>query len=376
MKATKKILGATCALVAAVAVSAGSTFAWFTANQSITVGTIDATVVTLGGDLQVGLVKYQDSGKTTSSYYKTTTNTVESVEKWGYSISDLSSVLNGVYLDAVTSTNGSTFTNKAGTTVSTPNVTNESGSTKNGSYVEFTLAFRSTTNMDLYIVNGSSVTTEKNSEITTDSNSSTTTIAAWKTITQNEYGANNAYAIGESISANAIHAARVSFTDSSSTLIWAPYEDTQSYVQAGTTDSSGTYSRGGIANLTTAGGFYLGNLSNDYYVNNNGSTGSYTQVVYSKDILVAPVTKTVIDDAHDSTKTSTNSDDVTKAAKAKVLSLDAGEIKYMTIRLWIEGTDGDCFNSVFGQDVKLDLAFYGVDVVRTSTEASSQTQQG
>lgn len=38
MKATKKIVGAACALVAAVALSAGSTFAWFSSN-----GTVDAT---------------------------------------------------------------------------------------------------------------------------------------------------------------------------------------------------------------------------------------------------------------------------------------------------------------------------------------------
>lgn len=37
MKATKKIVGAACALVAAVALSAGSTFAWFSSN-----GTVDA----------------------------------------------------------------------------------------------------------------------------------------------------------------------------------------------------------------------------------------------------------------------------------------------------------------------------------------------
>lgn len=35
MKATKKIVGAACALVAAVALSAGSTFAWFASNSSV-----------------------------------------------------------------------------------------------------------------------------------------------------------------------------------------------------------------------------------------------------------------------------------------------------------------------------------------------------
>lgn len=36
MKATKKIVGAACALVAAVALSAGSTYAWFTSNSTVT----------------------------------------------------------------------------------------------------------------------------------------------------------------------------------------------------------------------------------------------------------------------------------------------------------------------------------------------------
>ncbi len=48
MKATKKIVGAACALVAAVALSAGSTFAWFAQNAKVTVTGIEvqATVPT------------------------------------------------------------------------------------------------------------------------------------------------------------------------------------------------------------------------------------------------------------------------------------------------------------------------------------------
>lgn len=45
MKATKKIVGAACALVAAVALSAGSTFAWFSTNSTVT-----AKGLTLGVD--------------------------------------------------------------------------------------------------------------------------------------------------------------------------------------------------------------------------------------------------------------------------------------------------------------------------------------
>ncbi len=48
MKATKKIVGAACALVAAVALSAGSTFAWFAQNAKVTVTgvKVQATVPT------------------------------------------------------------------------------------------------------------------------------------------------------------------------------------------------------------------------------------------------------------------------------------------------------------------------------------------
>lgn len=44
MKATKKIVGATAALVAAVALSAGSTFAWFATNNSVNVAGMNVSV--------------------------------------------------------------------------------------------------------------------------------------------------------------------------------------------------------------------------------------------------------------------------------------------------------------------------------------------
>ena len=46
MKATKKIVGATAALVAAVALSAGSTFAWFATNDTVTAGGMSVSVTT------------------------------------------------------------------------------------------------------------------------------------------------------------------------------------------------------------------------------------------------------------------------------------------------------------------------------------------
>jgi hypothetical protein len=39
---------------------------------------------------------------------------------------------------------------------------------------------------------------------------------------------------------------------------------------------------------------------------------------------------------------------------------------YVTIRLWIEGKDGDCFNSIFGQVVNLTLNLHGQDVTSST----------
>lgn len=54
MKATKKIVGAACALVAAVALSAGSTFAWFVSNQDVTATGLQVNVNTSNSYLVIG----------------------------------------------------------------------------------------------------------------------------------------------------------------------------------------------------------------------------------------------------------------------------------------------------------------------------------
>lgn len=66
MKATKKIVGAACALVAAVALSAGSTFAWFSSN-----GTVRATGLTVEASTSNA---YLIIGKTTADLDKNLTS--------------------------------------------------------------------------------------------------------------------------------------------------------------------------------------------------------------------------------------------------------------------------------------------------------------
>lgn len=68
MKATKKIVGAACALVAAVALSAGSTFAWFSTNGSVDATGLEIAVSTNNAYLVISdTVKgLEDGGKTLS----------------------------------------------------------------------------------------------------------------------------------------------------------------------------------------------------------------------------------------------------------------------------------------------------------------------
>lgn len=54
MKATKKIVGAACALVAAVALSAGSTFAWFSTNDTVNADGMKIEVDTSNSYLVIG----------------------------------------------------------------------------------------------------------------------------------------------------------------------------------------------------------------------------------------------------------------------------------------------------------------------------------
>ncbi len=68
MKATKKIVGAACALVAAVALSAGSTFAWFTTNSHVTAEGMQISVDTASEFLVVkakGEENYSEATKYT-----------------------------------------------------------------------------------------------------------------------------------------------------------------------------------------------------------------------------------------------------------------------------------------------------------------------
>lgn len=71
MKATKKIVGATAALVAAIALSAGSTFAWFASNTEVSATGMNIGV-TEASDMNL-LIRAMQSGGTYGAYGTTAT---------------------------------------------------------------------------------------------------------------------------------------------------------------------------------------------------------------------------------------------------------------------------------------------------------------
>lgn len=332
MKATKKIVGASCALVAAVALSAGSTFAWFTSNANVSVGQIEANVVTMGGDLQIA-VKSQ------------TLLTADETEAGGLKAGEYKEGELGAYayevknpftgkapvLTAVTSTDGKTFTErKVGESIPTAkaNTTNSAGG-----YIKFTISLRSSTAMKVYLGADSLVASE--------SGATTTSIYAWKDITETDYGPGAATQIdeGAAIAAQAKNATRVAFmTGASEGKIWAPYEEAE------------------FGGKGTAAGFSKGNLASDYEANNKGDAAeAYTNVAtteYTTGGLTAITT--AASDTFDENNL--------------ICELEANTAKEITVCIWIEGRDGDCFNSIFTQKVKVDLAFHGEDVAAEEVE--------
>ena len=328
MKATKKIVGAACALVAAVALSAGSTFAWFTSNANVSVGQISANVVTMGGDLQIAvksqtlLTEDEAGGGLKKGEYK-------EGELGAYAYSVKNPFATSPVLTAVTSTNGKDFTERKVTETAPTAKANTTNS--GGGYIKLTVSLRSSTAMKIYLDNAS--------DVSSDSGATSTSIFAWKDITETDYGkgASTQIDAGDPIAAQAKNAVRVAFmTESSAGKIWAPYEDTE------------------FAGKPTAEGFSKGNLASDYEQSIKGDTAvAYTNVATSEYTTggLTAITKT------------TGTEEADYIEDSLICQLEANTAKEITICIWIEGRDGDCFNSIFTQIVKVDLAFHGVDIV-------------
>ena len=190
MKATKKIVGATAALVAALALSAGSTFAWFTTQNTAKVNNISATVITQS-NLQVAL------GQTTSDTAPTS--------GWG-SVIDMTGKITGITLDALTLDD-----------TNTKLVTRESADGANTAYISFRIWFRSTEDANLKFDS----TTSK-----VDSTAGNTANDVYAIKELSGYSDGSPISAGTVIQADAKNAVRVSIKASTGNImVWEPNAD-------------------------------------------------------------------------------------------------------------------------------------------------------
>lgn len=328
-KATTKILLAALSLVMALGIATGSTFAWFTSNRTVTVGAVQAQVVSGTQGLYVAI---SADGGSTYGEFQTSLDTAKIMTAL-FGANYATAPTGAVKLDALTTTdNGVTLKNEAGETAAA-----FSNSSATNPYLEIKLKFRTTVQQDIYLgyLNdaGTAVRNEKDSTIDPVGTYAGTAVKAWKAITTADYGQD--VALGAAINARAAHAARVSFNDGTTAKVWAPYD----------------YTTGNNDGLTEQAGFYKGNLAEDYRNNLLGKTGSLTVANLNAVKLLEDAVAKAGTDAGSATKIATTQDNHEGAFDAEV-----------TIRLWIEGTDGDCLNSIFNDTLALNLVFNSITV--------------
>lgn len=343
MKATKKLVAAVISLAAAMSLTVGSTFAWFSYQSSVSVGSVNFSVDSSDENLQVAVVAHNETTPVTPALsdfsYVLSEATVKKAINGGNAIAyaPLTVAEDDASNHTVAATNAIALQTKDGIAASV------------GSYALFDLVFRYTPYKDatgnppatmpsLVLDYGSQIIT------TTTTTSPTATLYAWEKFEENKYGI--ALEQNDPIQARARDAARVAFlyTDSydsntAKNRVWAPSEVRGSGISQ--TDTSDEEK-----------GFKLGNLASDYNIH-HGAAGAtaVTAPTYASRVYAgkqAPATAN--DFAHSSVA------QFPAVASGKTYS----ELR-LTVKVWLEGKDGDCIESVRNDDFAFLLKF------RTST---------
>lgn len=373
MKSSKKILGASAALGLAIALSAGSTFAWFSVgNTKVGVDSFDlsATTETNGANLDVAIQKLGVSNAPGDSDYK-------SVVTFGGS--DLES-LKSIALKPLTYDLASKgFKDSENNAVAA-----NSPSTATG-YITFRLVFRSTAAMDIYLNTDSDISPAtgaqpkelkfKDSEIS---------ITLGNKIVNTASGASGGYGCVEdedyendaqtdrtfTIMARAANAARVMFEEKNAGAakkIWSPNEI---YVSGKQAVAGATGDNKDANDNAIECGFRYGNFASDYnYLRGmvlQGNQPSGLDVanndsgVVQKDYSSLALTK-----GENGTKIATTTNVKTDWAGGSYITSSTDYFAVVDVTFWLEGTDGDCIDSILGDKMSVLLNFKGVE--KTST---------
>ena len=323
MKARKKLVVAAVSLVAAASLTVGATFAWFSYQSHVDLGEVQFGVGS--GDENL-LVAVAEVG--------------QSAGKFAYSVSteDIKSIINKGNSGADITYQPLTIKDASGEVSGSDEISlvTQSGSPATGKeYATFDLVFRytpaagSTTDTYLVLNEGSIVNADPADATYTPSSP----ISAWwdsgqAEANKNKYGPE--LNPGDTIKARARDAARVAFVygDTSKTnKIWAPSEDFESSIK--TSD--------------TRKGYYLENLAKDYATYLGSSQADYATPSYASRVFAAD--------------NSENDDTNSVIAKFTAPSGTTYSELRITVKVWLEGKDGDCLPSVVGDKFSFLLKF-------------------
>lgn len=353
ISSTKKILISSVALIAALGVAAGSTFAWFASNSTVTVSGFESNVASGSDSLTMAVTAY-DYTDTQAAYNALTyssTVTNEQIKK--AILGQSATAASPIYLAALTAKDtrtgvgnpiydGTAFETEAKTQVTTPN----SSTLTEGSYVSFKVVFRNRNvvgeNTARYIAlssdskierstNGKDIPLPTNKYPTIDDN-----VAGEATYYGSELKTEGTEA-ERRLTAYAADAVRVSFVTNTegvnSGKVWSPYER---YATGGNTTTE-------LTAQTNARGYYLNNLASDYRKDTLGTASPVTQKAYTSSVITAA-------------NASDNDKRISKNLEA-FANGDTYTYTSVVVNIWIEGTDGDCFDAILQDDFKLTLKF-------------------
>lgn len=233
-KASVKIVTAVVALLVALGIATGATFAWFTGNRTVRFDAIEAEVTSGSQGLYVAVKRYGSDEFTefkTSLDNATLMNEIFGVDGGSGrpTSAKLSDLTTDVYGDA--NYKGVKLVEEGKSAAQEVSFT--TGAVNK--FIEFTLKFRTTVKQDIYLaINDGSIS----SGINYVDGNSLTTVKAWKRIEANEYGNNTVIEQNGALSTRAAYAARVSFINGGTGKVWAPYDynagyDDLSHTQAG-----------------------------------------------------------------------------------------------------------------------------------------------
>lgn len=323
MKATKKLIIASVSLVAAASLAVGATFAWFSYRSNVELGSVQFGVGSGDENLLVAVAKVGETPAESSFAYTLSEETIKGVINEGSDITYQPLTVRGASGE-VGATDAITLEKQGGS--------NATGS----DYAEFDLVFRYTpaagnSTMPYLILNDGSVITADPADDASYSSSITAWWSAEEEGTyQNKYGPS--IATGGTIKARARDAARVAFIygDSSSKTnkIWAPSEE-----QAPSVTTSDSPS-----------GYYKNNLASDYAKHLGATLSDVVTPTYASRVYAAD----------------NGQSDTINNTIAQFPAISGGksysELK-ITVKVWLEGKDGDCLPSVAGDQFAFLLKF-------------------